>query len=119
MCPVCGTTLELASDSPQAIDERELIRDLIADGLTKEEIKDELVAEFGPEVLATPSTEGFDLAAWIVPGLAILGGAAVAFIGLRRWRVQKLPPSESNRTHPDETAEDRERLDEDLKRYEL
>ena len=53
MCPVCGTTLELASDSPQAIDEREQIRELIALGLTKEEIKDELVAEFGPE--ASPS----------------------------------------------------------------
>ena len=57
MCPVCGTTLELASDSPQAIDERETIRELIAEGFTKEEIKDELVAEFGPEVLAEPSKE--------------------------------------------------------------
>ncbi len=84
MCPVCGTTLELASDSPQAIDEREKIRELIAQGLTKEEIKDELVAEFGPEVLAEPSKEGFDLAAWLVPGIAVLAG--------RRGRVRGLAP---------------------------
>ena len=119
MCPVCGTTLELASDAPQAIDQRELIRDLIADGRTKEEIKDELVAEFGPEVLAEPSKEGFDLAAWLVPGLAVLAGAALAFFALRRWRAQTLPLSERNRTHEAETAADRDRLDEDLKRYEI
>jgi cytochrome c-type biogenesis protein CcmH len=120
MCPVCGTTLELASDSKQAIDERELIRDLIAQGLTKGEIKDELVSEFGPEVIATPSTEGFDLAAWIVPGLAVLGGAAVALIGLRRWRGALSPANGGNAPREDsagESPEDRDRLNEDLKRY--
>ena len=119
MCPVCGTTLELASDAPQAIDQRETIRDLIAQGKTKEEIKDELVAEFGPEVLATPSTEGFDLAAWIVPGLAVLAGAALAFIGLRRWRANSQSLREREPSHAPETDVDRNRLDEDLKRYEL
>ena len=120
MCPVCGTTLELASDSKQAIDERELIRDLIAQGLTKDEIKDELISEFGPEVIATPSTEGFDLAAWIVPGLAVLGGAVGALIGLRRWRGALSPANGENAPRLDsasESPEDRERLDADLKRY--
>jgi cytochrome c-type biogenesis protein CcmH len=119
MCPVCGTTLELASDSPQAIDERETIRELIAQGLTKEEIKDELVAEFGPEVLAAPSSEGFDLAAWLVPGLVVLAGAAVAFIGVRRWRGNTRSLEAAEGSHPAETVEDGERLDEDLKRYGL
>ena len=119
MCPVCGTTLELASDAKQAIDERELIRDLIAQGLTKEQIKDELVSEFGPEVLATPSTEGFDLAAWVVPGVAVLAGGGAAFVGLRRWRGATIAAGETAAPSASETAEDRDRLDEDLKRYDL
>ena len=120
MCPVCGTTLELASDSPQAIDQRDQIRELIAKGLTKDEIKDELVAEFGPEVLAEPSTEGFDLAAWIVPILAVLVAASVAFIAVRRWRGAFLSPTERNEPPAEpSSASDRKRLDEDLKRYEL
>ncbi len=120
MCPVCGTTLELASDSPQAIDEREKIRELIAEGLTKEEIKDELVAEFGPEVLAEPSKEGFDLAAWLVPGLAVLIGAVLAFIAVRRWRGNSLPLGETELPQEGSAeAADNKRLDEDLKRYEL
>ena len=121
MCPVCGTTLELASDSPQAIDERELIRDLIAEGRTKEEIKAELVAEFGPEVLATPSTDGFDLAAWIVPGLAVIVGAGAAFAGVKRWRDASVPPEGTcapGREDPEQSS-DRERLDADLERYDL
>src|SRR5688500_11632027 len=115
MCPVCGTTLELASESPQAIREREFIRQQIAQGRTKEEIKDALVAEFGEEVLATPDDEGFDLVAWLVPGLAIAAGGAAILVGLRRWR---------GRTGElgDETPaalgdEDDARLDADLKRY--
>jgi len=119
MCPVCGTTLELASDARQAIDQRELIRDLIAQGLTKEEIKDELVSEFGEEVLATPSTQGFDLAAWIVPGVAVVAGGAVAFVGLRRWRGAAVADGATDAPQSGETDADRDRLDEDLKRYEL
>ncbi len=115
MCPVCGTTLELASDAKQANDQRELIRDLIAQGLTKEEIKDELVSEFGEEVLATPSTEGFDLAAWIVPGVAVLAGGAVAFVGLRRWRGASVAAERERGPPSGESAADQERLDEDLR----
>ena len=56
--PVCGVTLELATEAPQAIQEREFIRELIAQGLTKDEIKDRLVAEFGPEVLCRARRRG-------------------------------------------------------------
>ena len=54
MCIVCGVPLELATEAPLANQERDFIRELIAQGLTKDEIKDRLVAEFGSEVLATP-----------------------------------------------------------------
>ncbi len=114
MCPVCGTTLELASESPQAIREREYIRTLIAQGQTKDEIKDALVAEFGDEVLALPDDEGFDLAAWLVPGVVILGAGVAIFVGVRRWRAvdQKLAsPTEAL------NSADRERLEMDLERY--
>ncbi len=79
MCPICGTTLEL-SDSPQAERERELIRSLIAQGMSKDEIKDALVAEYGQDVLAVPDSDGFDLTAWVVPALGIgIAAAAVGF----------------------------------------
>ena len=116
MCPICGTALGL-SQSPQADREREFIRQLIAEGKTKEEIKDALVAEYGDEVLAVPEREGFDLAAWLVPGAAILLAAVAIFIGLRRWRRRPGPDDAERQAPP--SAGDEERLDADLARYEL
>ena len=112
MCPVCGTTLALATEAPQAQRERDLVERLIADCRSKEEIKARLVAEFGDEVLAVPDDEGFDLAAWVVPGLAVLlAGAGVGFAALR-WRRQG-PAGEA--AGPVSS----ERLDADLERYDL
>ena len=116
MCPICGTTLQL-SQSPQAERQRAFIQELIAEGATKDEVKDALVAEYGPEVLATPETEGFDLAAWLVPAAAIVLAAIAILFGLRRWRRDRTPMGEGEGT---ELAKaDRERLDEDIARYDL
>jgi cytochrome c-type biogenesis protein CcmH len=115
MCPICGTTLQL-SDSPQAERERDLIRRLIAQGLTKQQIKDELVAEYGKEVLATPEHSGFDLTAWVLPiaGFAV----AIAAIGAALWRWRRRARTDE----PSPTApqgEKAERLDSDLAKYDL
>ena len=53
MCPTCGTALNQAF-SPQAERQRDFIRAQIEQGRSKEEIKQALVGEFGPRVLATP-----------------------------------------------------------------
>jgi cytochrome c-type biogenesis protein CcmH len=118
MCVVCGVPLELATESPQAIQERNLIRHLIAQGLTKDEIKDRLVAEYGDEVLATPSDSGFDLAAWLVPGAAIVVAAVAIAIGLRRWR-RRGDGGSGEPPEPAVTDAESKRIDEDLARYRL
>lgn len=119
MCPVCGTALNLSS-SPQADRERAFIRREIAAGKTKDQIKSELVAQYGTEVLAEPPKSGFDLAAWLVPGGAILLAAIAIAIGVRRWRRAGggggSPPG---RGGPPLEASDAERLDADLARYDL
>jgi cytochrome c-type biogenesis protein CcmH/NrfF len=116
MCPVCGTPLELASEAPQAERERALIARLVDDCQSKEQVKARLVAEFGGEVLALPDNGGFDLAAYLVPGLGLLigGGAlAAAALGWRRTRRR----DGSDPAPPDSTAS--ERLQSDIDRYEL
>jgi cytochrome c-type biogenesis protein CcmH len=115
MCLVCGTALNL-SGSPQADRERAYIRHLIAEGKTKQQIKDALVAQYGERVLAVPPKRGFDLAAWLVPIGAFLLAAAALFTGVRRWRRQaRRTPIEP----PSVAPENRERLDADLASYDL
>ncbi len=113
MCPVCGTTLELA-EAPQAERERELIRRLIDRGLGKEEVKQALVAEYGEEVLSTPDTEGFDLWAWLVPGLGLLAAAIAIAVGLSRARGRRDP---GDAPGAELSAEDSARLDAELSAY--
>jgi cytochrome c-type biogenesis protein CcmH len=117
MCPVCGTPLALAENAPQAERERVFIQRMIDQGKSKEEIKDALVAEFGSEVLALPDDEGFDLAAYLVPALAILGALAAIALAATRWRRSK--PSAAAANGPSLDARDSKRLDEDLKSYDL
>jgi len=119
MCPICGTALNLSA-SPQADRERAFIRRQIAAGETKDQIKDELVAQYGTRVLAEPPKSGFDLTAWLVPGVAILIAAVAIALGLRRWRRTARdgdgsPPAGGPPLDP----EDAERLDADLARYDL
>jgi cytochrome c-type biogenesis protein CcmH/NrfF len=120
MCPICGTALNLSA-SPQADRERAFIRREIAAGKTKDQIKADLVAEYGSEVLAEPSKSGFDLTAWLVPGAALLLAAIGIAVGLRRWRRASdgaATPKPSASDQPLDPS-DAERLDADLARYDL
>ena len=67
-------------------------------------------------MLAVPRKHGFDLAAYIVPVLAVLAAAIALGLGLWRWR-KRTPPA----TAPAEklSSSDASRLDRDLSRYDL
>ena len=112
MCVECGTALNV-STSPVADREREFIRRRIAEGKSKPEIKAALVEEYGPKVLAVPEGGGFDVAAWLVPGLLsliALLGVGVAAVRWRGNRGGEEPEAEGPELDPD----DRRRLDADL-----
>jgi cytochrome c-type biogenesis protein CcmH/NrfF len=118
MCPICGTLLELA-DSPQAQREKVYVAKLVAAGKTKGEVKDALVAQYGPSVLATPEASGFDLSAYLVPILALLVAVVVLALSLSRWRRDASGSGPGGATAPGPEGADAERLDADLSRYDL
>jgi cytochrome c-type biogenesis protein CcmH len=113
MCTICGTLLA-ESQSPQADRERALIRTLIAQGKDKDQIKDALVAEYGPRVLATPTGHGFDLLAWLVPGFGIAVALAAIGFMLVRQRRTRTPGAGSG---PELDSSDLTRLERDMKSY--
>ncbi len=115
MCPICGTLLQLA-ESPQAQRERAFVRRQIAAGKDKAEVKDALVAQYGPEVLALPSDSGFDLSAYLVPAIAFLAAVVALGFGVARWRRSGRGSGSPPRGP---AAEDAERLEADLARYDL
>jgi cytochrome c-type biogenesis protein CcmH len=119
MCPICGTLLELA-DSPQARRQKVFVAKLIDEGKSKAEIKDALVVQYGPAVLAQPEAEGFDLTAYLVPVLAILTGGAVVAFSVLRWRRGGGGGGRSrDGAAGGPRGSDAERLEADLSRYDL
>jgi cytochrome c-type biogenesis protein CcmH len=120
MCPVCGTLLELA-ESPQALRQKAFISRLVAEGRSKEQIKDALVAEYGTEVLALPQGSGFDLSAYLVPVIAFVVAVIALAFGVLRWRRAGQTGSRARPAGAGDgpSDEDAERLDADLARYDL
>ena len=112
MCPVCNTTLDQSS-SPEARRIEALISARIAAGDSKSEIKDVLVAEYGPSILAAPPKKGFNLLAWLLPFVALFGGGLVLGLLAWRWSHTREPGPPAAQLSP---ALER-RVDEELARY--
>lgn len=85
MCVTCKIPLNIA-EGRQPDRQRALIRDLIAQGRTKPQIKQVLVAEYGEDVLALPETSGVGVTAYAIP--LGLGGLVIAGLVMLvpRWR---------------------------------
>ena len=116
MCVECGTALNI-SESQVADDEREFIRELIAQGKSKQQIKDALVAEYGASVLATPEEEGFGLVVYVVPPLLALLALGGVFFTAKRWR--RAPQAAAAAPSAALADEDASRLEKDMAAYEL
>jgi cytochrome c-type biogenesis protein CcmH len=114
MCDTCNVALNIA-ESPRATQQREEIRDLIAQGLTKEQILDTLEDRYGPAILALPQDEGFSLAAYVVPVVVAVALLALGALLLPRWRRRRTAPLAVG--GPALSADDERRLDEDLARF--
>ncbi len=114
MCVECHTTLDMSS-SPFADRMRVHIRRMIAAGDSKSEIERELVAQFGPGVLAAPPKRGFGLLAWLLPLAGILLGAGALGFGARAWSRGR-EPAQAVAGPPLEPELER-RLDDELLRF--
>jgi cytochrome c-type biogenesis protein CcmH len=74
------------TSSKQELDE---LRTYLAAGMNDQDILGKFAAKYGATVLAAPTTQGFDLVAWIAP-FAVFAAALLGTILLvRRWTVGK------------------------------
>jgi cytochrome c-type biogenesis protein CcmH len=115
MCPVCGTPLSVA-ESPQANRERDFIAAEVAQGKTKAEIKRDLVAQYGANVLALPdSSDGVNWAVYLVPAVLVVAALAALAIFVPRWR-RRAPGRPDAEPQASLTDDDEQRVDRELAR---
>lgn len=101
-CPVCRSQSVRTSRSFMATDMSRRVRQMVAEGKSKEEIQDYFLARYGDYILLSPRKEGFGWTVWVLPFVLVLGGAVTIVTIARRWKgrppAATPPPSSSTST---------------------
>jgi cytochrome c-type biogenesis protein CcmH len=118
----CGCGLTVANcNMPTcsfSVPTRTHIQEMIDQGKSQAEIVAFYRHKFGEKVLSAPTTEGFNLLAWITPFGALLIGAGLIIFTAQRWRRAPVSSSPAPAPPPDAPAFDpelRRKLAEDLR----
>ena len=90
-CVVCQNLSVADSPSDLAKEMRNLVRELIQQGKSPEEIRAYFVSRYGEFVLLAPPKRGFNLLLWGLPFLAIAAGACGVYFVAKRWTAQREP----------------------------
>ncbi len=62
------------------------IEKLLAEGKSEPEVLQALAARYGTKILAAPPAKGFNIAAWVLPGLGLIFGLVAVVTVVRRLR---------------------------------
>jgi cytochrome c-type biogenesis protein CcmH/NrfF len=87
MSPFCPGRTIANCPSPQAAELQVSIKEKLSEGESPEQIEAELYATFGDDIRAIPRARGFNLLAWVVPGLFFVLGVFV----VGRWLAGPKP----------------------------
>ena len=106
---ICRTTDFTCQYSPALHKE---VLDLRSAGKTPEEVLAAFVTRYGEQILMAPPPEGFNLAGYLVPGVAVaVTGTLIGIVLLRRARLAvPARPTVSAADGPAPTEADREKL---------
>ncbi len=123
-CPLCSG-VRLDSCELRACEQmKDVIRIKLADGEGLDTIRDYFVNQYGPQVLGAPPTSGFNLLAWVLPVLVLVGGGLYLALRLRKSTQRGPEPAAvtpGSAATPAQAAIDDEyarRLEEELRKYE-
>jgi cytochrome c-type biogenesis protein CcmH/NrfF len=91
----CGLTVHACNhlQCPSAIPLRQEIREQMGLGLDRDQVLAHFEQKYGEKILSAPTTQGFNLAAWIMPFIVLAAGGVLVVFTLRRWRRAGERPS--------------------------
>jgi len=92
-CPVCENIPLDVCPTTACSQWRELIRQMLAQGKSKEQIKQYFVAQYGDRVLAEPPRSGLNWLVYGLPPVIFLGGVYLVYRGLRGASARRPKPA--------------------------
>ena len=112
-CTVCQTENIWESGAPLAQQMRGVIRDRIALGHSKEEIRAYFLSRYGDYILMEPPKHGVNWLIWVAPFLLLVIGGFFLYKEVTHWvRDTPTPPSQSEPPLDDQA---RKRIERELK----
>jgi cytochrome c-type biogenesis protein CcmH len=114
-CVVCQNLSVADSPSETARQMRELVRERLAAGDSREQVLRFFVDRYGTWVLLAPPARGFSLLLWVLPFAALGLGLVIALLVARRWAR---PRAEAPAPAPEVTEAMRARIRQELERPE-
>ena len=89
MCPVCPAESIDQAQVPIARQMRQLVRDKLSQGASRQEILDFFSDNYGQDILASPPKSGFNLVAWVLPIAVVLAALAAGVLAIRSMTVRR------------------------------
>lgn len=82
-CPLCSGVRLDTCELKACEQMKDVIRIKLANGENLDSIREYFLAQYGPQVLGQPPAEGFNLLAWLLPVLVVVGGGLYLALRLR------------------------------------
>ena len=86
MCPVCPAETIDQAQVPLARQMKQIVREKLAEGESREAILEYFVERYGQNILAAPPKRGFNLVAWLLPVVVLIGSLVLAIFALRSMK---------------------------------
>ena len=114
MCPVCPAETIDQAQVEVSRQMRLIVREMLSQGSSRDEILDFFVGNYGADILAAPPKSGFNLLAWIVPAVAIVAVLVVGFLVIRSMTGRGVQPAPAASVSEEDLAPYLEAVDRDL-----
>ncbi len=131
----CGCGLLVSACEPAdcatSAEIRGKVRKLIAQGESDDQIKQAMVKDYGPQILAAPPKAGFNLSAYILPFAFLIIGGYVLLLIITRWlpkirgannepiRAETVMESDENAQNKSGEIRHLEQIENELKKLDL
>jgi cytochrome c-type biogenesis protein CcmH len=101
----CGCGLTVANcNHPNcefSVPVRDQIDGMLARGMSGPQVIAYFRGKYGEKILSAPTTQGFNILAWIMPFAAIAAGGALVALTVGRWRSKSSAPASPEAPVPD------------------
>lgn len=116
-CPVCKGQTVAESRSGVAVEMKEKIRQMLAEGKSRRQVLDYYVGRYGDWILTKPPARGAGIVAWVMPPAFVLVGLAILFSFIRRSGARRAADKGQAQAVNPAGAETQEQLYSRLKDY--